>query len=113
MVVFGVKCKVVKMTGRDIYGQEIRGSVTDEKCAVVKLKQTSQHSTVRVDSGATRAGADELTSSVVLLMRLSTKALVDDRIEMATGERLRVISKRLRYTVLGKLDHYEIGCETD
>lgn len=111
MIVFGVNCTVVKRGGHDIYGQEVEGARIPQKCAVVKMRSKSQHSTVRVDSGATRAAADEQVEDIVLLFPKTTVAQIDDIIQMATGERLRVASKRLRYTALGKPDHYELACE--
>lgn len=113
MVVFGVKCTVTKRGRRDVYGQESPGESFTEKCAVVKLKEVSKHTTVRVDSGATRAAADEMTLDAVLLMMRDTKVEVDDFVDIAGASRMRVISKRPRYSVGGKLDHLEVGCEID
>lgn len=108
MVILNTPCVVVKSGGYDLYGQELSGIRKQEKCAVVKLIVTSQHSSVRVDSGATRAAAHELVEDAVLLMSTKTTTGIDDVIEVGST-RLRVRSIRSRYTVVGKLDHLEIG----
>lgn len=112
MVILNVPCVIVKPAGHDIYGQEVEGERKNEKCAVVKLTMTSQHSTVRVDSSATRGGADELVSDSVLLLGAKSSVRIDDIIEVA-GAKLRAKSIRLRYTVVGKVDHNEVRCEIE
>lgn len=107
MVIFGVKCVLVKQGGHDLYGEAVQGARIPEKCAVVKLEDSQQGSTVRVDSGATRGGADERRASAILLMKKTSTVALDDLIEMS-GILMRVISKRFRYTVGGKLDHFQI-----
>lgn len=114
MVIFGVKCIVVKQGGFDTYGTKIAGTRHAERCAVVKLEEIQMKSTVRVDSGATRGGAEESKAAAVLLMKPTSKVEVDDTIEMpASGVRLRVMKKRFRYNVMGKLDHFQIEAEIE
>lgn len=109
MVIFGVKCVVTKQGGHDVYGEKVAGASFSEKCAVVKLTEKQFRTTVRVDSGATRGGAEESRADAVLLMNKKSKVQVEDAVEMLEEEvTLIVISKRARYNVAGKLDHYEI-----
>lgn len=112
MVIFGVKCVLVKKGGHDLYGEKIEGARIPEKCAVVKLETEQHGSTVRVDSGATRGGAEEYRAHAVLLMKKTSKVEVDDLIEIH-GVKLRVASKRLRFAVTGKLDHFQIEAELE
>lgn len=107
MVIFGVKCVVIKQGGHDLYGNKIEGAKHPEKCAVVKLEKGQQNSTVRVDSGATRGGADEFRADAVLLLNKKTKAEIEDTI-IVNGVILRIIKKHHRFDVLGKLDHFQI-----
>lgn len=107
MVIFGVKCVVVKQAGHDLYGTKIEGLRYPEKCAVVKLETSQQNTTVRVDSGASRGGADEARASAVLLMNKNSKVNIEDTV-IVDGVTLRVIKKRHRFNVMGRLDHYQI-----
>lgn len=109
MVIFGVNCIVVKQGGHDTYGEKIAGARHPEKCAVVKLESIQTKTTVRVDSGATRGGAEESTAAAVLLLKPNSKVEIDDTIEMpGSGLVLRVMKKRFRYNVVGRLDHFQI-----
>lgn len=109
MVIFGVKCVVMKKGGYDLYGNKKDGDSFNEKCAVVKLEAVQRGTTVRVDMGATRGGADEYRADAVLLLNKKTHANLDDIIYVSDqAMNLRVMSKRARYNVAGKLDHYEI-----
>lgn len=107
MVIFGVSCVLVKQGGHDLYGEAVAGARINEKCAVVRLEESQQGSTVRVDSGATRGGADEARNVSRLLMKKTSTVALDDIIEME-GLTMRVMSKRLRYSIHGKIDHFEI-----
>lgn len=109
MVIFGIKCILTKGGGYDLYGERKAGSSTPERCAIVKLVIGQQHSTVRVDSGATRGGADELRADAVLLLPKTSKVAMDDLIAIPSHNvTLRVKSIRPRHSVAGRLDHYQI-----
>lgn len=109
MVIYGVKCVVVKPGGYDGYGERLPGVRHQDKCAVVKIDERQQGSTVRVDSGATRGGAEERRAEAVLLMPPSSKVALDDVLEVAgIASKFRVIGKRSRFTVGGRLDHFQV-----
>lgn len=112
MVILNIPCIIIKPAGHDVYGQEIAGQAQREKCAIVKLTVASQHSTVRVDSGATRGAADEAVSDSVILLGKKSIVGLDDYIEVSSVK-LRVKAIRSRFTVSGKLDHYEVRCEIE
>lgn len=111
MPIMGVKCKVIKHAGYDLYGKKLRGREVTERCGVVRLEVLQQDSTVRVDSGATRGAADELRSEVVILMSKSSTVEMDDLVEI--GGRIKTLIKvtsiRARYSVMGALDHLQVG----
>ena len=110
MLIFRVPCTVIKLGGHNLFGEEVAGKKTKEKCAVVELRVNSMHTSLRTDKTATVGAAEELLGAATLLFSVRSSVGIGDTIEMATGERLKVISKMSRYTPLGQLDHYEIGC---
>lgn len=79
-------------------------------CGVVHLNKQVQKSTVRADSSGSRGAADEFVST--------TKILFPKTVSIATGYRFRIagftlkaIAVEPRYSVHGKLDHYEVDFE--
>lgn len=107
MVIYGVKCVLIKRGGHNLYGDKVEGARIQERCGVVKLATGQGSTTVRVDSGATRGGAEEGNAHAVLLMRPTSKVEIDDLIEIH-GVKLRVTGKRLRFSVYGRLDHFQV-----
>lgn len=112
MIIPNIPITIVKNAGFDLYGQDVLGTRTKEKCAVVKMIQKSQRTTVRVDSGATRHSAAELVADVVLLLMANTVAKIDDIIE-TPHVNVRVDTLHARYAVTGKFDHWEAGCSIE
>jgi hypothetical protein len=104
-------CTITKAGQTDVYGQPTMGSSYSELCCVVRGKQTSAHSTVRADSSASRAYADERQNDVRFLLRTTTRAVVGDRFE-CEGMAVKIISLHKRFDVWGRLDHFEIEGET-
>jgi hypothetical protein len=95
--------------GTDLHGQPILGPITCEKVAGVKLNFTSQHSTVRTDSGATHGHAHELSSDVVLLAVHTSKIQIDDILTLLAHQ-VKVVRRQPRYQATGIFDHVELGC---
>lgn len=91
----------------DLYGRPLPGRKVRERCSVVFLNVTQEHSSVRADSSASRGNAEETTASAKLLMTTATKASVDDIIEIG-GAVLKISGKSPRFDVRGNLDHYEV-----
>lgn len=101
-------CLIRVASGRtDVYGQSSPSSSVREPCAVVRLIVSSQPSTVRADSSASRGAAEELVSDSIILLGARTAANIDDVIEIS-GTVLRIVSKHPRFNIKGGLDHYEI-----
>lgn len=110
MLIPNLDCKVYKQTAPDVYGQVTSGPAIPERCCVVKLKKKSDATTVRADSGASRAHADEFITENRILLTPKTKAAIDDRLDVA-GVSIRVKSMFPRFDILGRLDHYEVEGE--
>lgn len=101
----GVLCVITARNGSDIYGQPKYDAPVNAYCSVIKFKVSRQHSTVRADSSGSRGHADEVVADVKLLMNVEPS--LDDRL-VVRAQRLRVLSVMPRFTVMGKLDHFEV-----
>lgn len=112
MISFNVLCKIKALNGHDLYAKRQYVDRQSERVAVVKLGTTRQHSTVRADSSATNAFAEEFVADAKLLFKPTTVVKVDDVVEVA-GVLLRVKSKFPRIDVWGKLDHYEVKADIE
>lgn len=110
MAFLSLSCVVVKVGGHNLHGEEVPGPRKREKCAVIDLTRSATHSSLRTDKTASVGAAEESLGAATLLLGVKTTASIGDTIVMDTGERFRVISKRARYAVSGKLDHHEVGC---
>lgn len=103
-----LNCTIQTSSGKtDVYGQPTLGARYNERCAVVTLNITSVKSSVRADTAASNGNARELQSDANILLTASTKAEIDDVIELQ-GLKLLIMSKLPRFSVEGVLDHYEI-----
>lgn len=99
-------CTIIAKTGSDVYGQPITSVKSRERCAVVRLVNTNQASSVRADTSATRGNAKEVVTDSLILLAKTTQAAFDDLIQVA-GMTLRIVSMRPQFNVRGELDHYE------
>lgn len=77
-----------------------------ERCAIIRLHNKIQHTTVRADSGASRGHAEEETNDCKVLLQVDTVARVNDKIVVA-GIGFRVLSLFPRFDLNGTLDHFE------
>ena len=110
MFIPNIDCIIRKRGLPDLYGQIQAGAEHPERCALVKIRYESAPTTLRGDSGATRAHADEFVSSNRILLPAGTRAAIDDQIEVA-GHKIRIKSMHPRLSVLGAVDHYEVEGE--
>ena len=101
------RCTVYPTLGSDIYGQELLDGGHEERCAVIKLTQSSQKTSVRTDSSASRGSAQEIHSDARILFTSASKIAVDDKVEVY-GQSLRVVSVFPRYSLPGRLDHIQV-----
>ena len=77
------------------------------KCAVVKLEQTSEKSSVRADTSASRGNANEITAAARLLFLPPVDIAMDD-IVVIRGIKLKVVNKQTRFDVFGRHDHNQV-----
>ena len=104
-----LSCTVTKHGGLDLYGQPLPGVSYKEKCAIVKIANKILPTSVRADSSASRGAAQEMIVDAELLLVATTKAQLNDFVDVS-GFKLRVVGKFPRYSVTGKLDHYQLLC---
>lgn len=104
-----LKCVITKHNGLDIFGQPQPGTEYKEKCAIVKLITKTAPTPIRADASASRGAAREQIADGELLFVATTKVDIDDFVKVADVT-LRVIGKYPRYSLSGKLDHFQILC---
>lgn len=110
MFIPNINCTIRKKGKPDLYGQATAGVERAERCAVVKMRNESAHTTLRADSSATRAHADEFVTSNRILLQSTTSAQIDDQLNLM-GMSIRIKSMHPRMNVLGGLDHFEVEGE--
>lgn len=103
-------CVIRKQDGHDMYGMPKPGAKKKERCAIVRLKQLNDKSSVRADSSASRGNAREIEASVLILLQPNTIAEIDSIIEIF-GDRYRIMSMNPQFAISGRLDHYEVECD--
>jgi hypothetical protein len=111
MILPTLEVTIRRTVGHDLYGQPKWSIPIKEMVAPVRLERSTRNTTVRTDSGATHGHAYETESKAKLLFQSSSSVTRGDRIEVL-GNRLRVMSVHPRFTVAGKLDHFEVELET-
>lgn len=104
-----VPCTIRKLTDKtDVYGQRVRDTKgKSAKCGIVRLEVGQEKTSVRVDSSATRAHADEITAQSRILFERHVDIAIGDQVEVH-GYTLEVTSVFPRYTVNGQLDHFQV-----
>ena len=93
----------------DKFGNERIGPERSAVCAIVKLVQRSEKSTVRADSSGSRGAAQELVTDAVLLFKPFYTINHDDCIRIG-NTRLRVTGVTPRFLITGGIDHYQVEC---
>lgn len=97
--------------GTNLYGESAGlGPDIACECGVVRLVATSQKTTVRADSSATRGAADEIVHQSKILFTTTVFPVIGDQLSIG-GFVLRCVERHPRYSVLGALDHYECDFE--
>lgn len=104
-----IVCKIYRSSGQtDVYGQPKPSTIVMERCSIIDLNMKSLKTTVRADSSASRGAASEEILDALLLMTKTTKAQIEDVVEVA-GVKIRITKKFPRHDIGGKLNHYEVG----
>lgn len=109
MIIPTLLVQVHKQAGFDLRGQPKMTAAAPVLVAPVKVKFTNQHTTVRTDSAGSHGHAEETAADVVLLVKLEARVAPGDML-VISGHKVRVASKHPRYSIAGKLDHYQLDC---
>lgn len=93
----------------DLYGQpkSANRAWSVERCSVVHLRVSSEKSSVRADSSASRGNAMEAVGDLKILFTAKSKIGMDDIIEI-NAQKFRVTGIEPRFNVVGQIDHIEI-----
>ena len=102
-----VPCSITPTVGYDRYGKEQLGKSYTAKCAIVKLTQVSEPTSVRTDSSASRGAAREIIADARLLFPRTVDVNIDDKVEVM-GMSLKVLSVFPRTTIGGQHDHNQV-----
>lgn len=101
-------CMLQLSNGHDIYGQPRPATRVPERCAIVKLIRSNSKTSVRADSSASRANAEEVQVQSIILLSPATRAKINDVMEVA-GVHLKIEGCFPRHDVQGRLDHVEVS----
>lgn len=99
-----------KTTQYDAYGQALYEDPISIRFALVRFDTKVEDTTVRADSSATRGNVKEYVATGRILVEKRHKPNYGDLIAF-DGKVFRVKEREPRYSVLGKLDHYECDLE--
>jgi len=109
-----VKCTIVRIARTDDEERPVFGAVTEEPCTVLKLPGEDTDISARIGSSPDHPMTRPRREDAVLLLRIITKANIDDVIEVA-GIRLRVTSISPSYDSVGKVAFHVVQavmCDT-
>jgi hypothetical protein len=97
-----VKCTITRIGGVDDDERSVFGALTEEPCTILKLPGEDTDISARIGSSPDLPPTPRRREDAVLLLRITTKANVDDVIEVA-GIRLRATSISPSYDSVGKV----------
>ena len=109
-----VRCTITKIASLDPRGQPILGDTSDEPCTVLKLPGDDTDVSARMGSSPDRPSTSPGRDDAVLLLPTTTKANVNDVIEVA-GMRLKATAISPSYDSVGKLAFHVVQaaiCDT-
>jgi len=102
-----VSCTIERLSKTDLYGKEKLADPVALMCAVVRLSNASEKTSVRADSSASRGTASEITRDCRLLFLPSTSMKFGDKLNIA-GMELKVAEIQTRFDMRGKPDHLQV-----
>lgn len=103
-------CIITETQGYSVHGEPAFGIAQTVPCGIVRLDLTSQKTSVRTDSSASRGNAEEEVSRSVLLFPATVTPKLGSKVEIM-GITLRIMAVQPRLTVRGGLDHYQCTLE--
>jgi len=106
-----VRCTITKVTGVDPQGRPAFGASYEELCSILKLPGDNADISAKIGSSPDYPKAPLLREDAVLLLRITTKADVDDVIEVV-GMRLKAVAIAPSYDGVGKLANHVVRAVT-
>ena len=97
-----VPCKIAKVESMDHEGGPVFGERTEELCSVLKLPGEDKDISARIGTSPDHPSTPPRREDAVLLLRITTKANVNDVIEVA-DIRLKVTAISPSYDSVGKV----------
>jgi hypothetical protein len=98
---------LLRKTGRNIHGRENFAEGVPMPCSIVSLTARTVTTSVRADSTASRAAADEEVLQAKILVPVHVSIKKGDVVLIA-GNRVEVSGIHPRFNVLGRHDHNEV-----
>ena len=105
MVVFGSRCMITRVMGADVHGRPIGDAKWEEACSIIKFVGDDTDVSQRIGSTPDYPISKQRVADVVLLLPITTKAGVNDMLEIA-GVKLKVIGISASYDSVGKFANY-------
>jgi hypothetical protein len=102
-----VQCTIIKVASVDQEGRSVFGGKSEELCFVLKLPGENIDVSAKIGSSPERPTTPPRSEDAVLLLRITTKADVDDVIEV-NGMSLRAIAISPSYDSVGKLAYHVV-----
>jgi len=109
-----VQCTITKIAILDQRGRAVLGETSDELCSILKLPGDDTDISGRIGSSPDRPSTPPGREVAVLLLRTTTRANVNDVIEVA-GIRLKATVISPSYDSVGKLAYHVVQaviCDT-
>lgn len=102
---------LARFTGFTLDGMPNFATAVDVKCAVVRLAEADQKTSVRTDSSASRGSGEEtVVKNGKILFPVSVNPNAGDKFTIYTVS-MRIMSVEPRIAVTGKQDHWECVLE--
>lgn len=95
--------------GLSLFAKPALGPARRVPCGIVSLNLKSAKSSVRADSSASHAAADQLEADAVLMFPSTVPVAIDD-VATVAGTRFHVMAVEPRLAIGGRLDHFEVTC---
>lgn len=110
MFIPNVRCKVRRRIGTNVYGKGEYGGEENAACGIVRLEESSDTTSVRADSTASRGSAKEENLQARLLFPARTRLNKGDLVKVMSFTMI-VQSVWPRHNVTGRLDHWQIDLQ--
>ena len=99
------RCVITKVTGTDAASRPIFGEAIEEACSIAKFMGSDSGVAVQVRSAPEYPTSPERAADAVILLRVTTRASVNDMIDVA-GVKLKVIGISQNYDSVGKVSNH-------